>query len=66
VNHDRPRLARFPEVSSFLGACRPLGKLVIGALEAEPICRDLGRPRAEIQREIEALVGDFLVRALKP
>ena len=51
---------------SFLGACRLLGKMVIGALEDEPICRDPNRPRAEIQREIETLVGDFIVRALEP
>ena len=49
---------------SFLGECRRLGKIVIGALEDDPICEDPGRPRAEIHAEIEGVVGDFLEGAL--
>ena len=49
---------------SFLGACRRLGKIVIGAMEDEPICEDPGRLRAEIHAEIRGVVGDFLEGAL--
>ena len=49
---------------SFLGACRTLGRIVIGAMEEEPICEDPGRPRAEIQAELREVVGGFLEGAL--
>ena len=49
---------------SFLGACRTLGRIVIGALEEEPICEDPGRPRAEIQAELRAVIGGFLEEVL--
>ena len=49
---------------SFLGACSTLGRIVIGALEDEPICADPGRPRDEIHDELALVIGDFLVKAL--
>ena len=49
---------------SFLGACRRLGRIVIGAVEREPICADPGRPREEVQGELARVVGDFLEEAL--
>ena len=47
---------------SALGACRALGRLVIGALEDEPICADPSRPRAEVQAEVLRAVRAFLAR----
>lgn len=45
---------------SALGACRALGRIVIGALEDEPICADPGRPRAEVQADVLAAIRAFL------
>ena len=45
---------------SALGACRRLGRVIIGLLEDEPICADPGRPRAEVQAEILAAIRAFL------
>ena len=45
---------------SFLGECRRLGRIVIGAMEEEPICEDPRRPRAEIHDELREVIGDFL------
>lgn len=45
---------------SALGACRPLGRIVIGLLEDEPICADPGRPRGQVQAEVLAAVREFL------
>ena len=45
---------------SMLGACRRLGRIVIGLLENEPICADPHRPRAEVQAEVLREVRTFL------
>lgn len=51
---------------SVLARCRPLGRIVIGLAEDEPICADPVRPRAEVHEELTALIGDFLRAALPP
>ena len=45
---------------SMLGACRSLGRVVIGLLEDEPICADPGRDRAEVQAAVLRTVRAFL------
>ena len=45
---------------SMLGACRWLGRVVIGLMEDEPICADPDRPRAEVQAEVLEEVRTFL------
>lgn len=45
---------------SMLGACRRLGRIIIGLLEDEPICADPDRPRAEVQAEVLNEVRAFL------
>ena len=45
---------------SMLGACRSMGKIVIGLMENEPICTDPIRPRAEVQAEVLREVRTFL------
>lgn len=45
---------------SALGACRRLGRIVIGLLEDEPICADPDRPRSAVQADILAAVQAFL------
>lgn len=46
---------------SMLGACRRMGKIVIGIMEDEPICADPLRPRAEVQAEVLREVRVFLI-----
>ena len=45
---------------SMLGACRRMGRLVIGLLEEEPICADPGRSRSDVQAEVLEQIRTFL------
>ena len=49
---------------SMLGACRWMGRIVIGLLEDEPICADPERPREAVQADMLREVRSFLAERL--